>query len=274
LLAKIHTCAGLLTFVNLIIFGAAGVGAALEPGGQRAAPRIEEWEFHPQAGLTDRQIAARAVAVLHLPLATPVHDFAIQHDAAGRLVFDFYHANGRNRATLLAPEGRLRVEVWRASLWKYLGTLHVTTGVFRSGDSRMQCWAWYNEFAMWCLLALMASGLAIWLRTRPRRRHWVRRLHFFVAAACLPILLFYVATAIRMAHRAWWGGAGSWMQSLDRWHRTGSVWAGLVGVALWTIGATGLWLWFEKRADRRWGGLVFGLTVLLTGGLAVWMRGG
>jgi len=272
LLAKIHTCAGLLTFVNLAIFGAAGVGAALEPRSPRAAPQTEEWAFRPEAGLTERQIAERAVERLHLPLATPVHDFAIQHDAAGRLVLDFYHANGRNRATFLAAEGRLRVEVWRASLWKYLGTLHVTTGVFRSGDSRMQFWAWYNEFAMWCLLALMASGVAIWLRTRPRRRHWVRRLHFYVAVACLPILLFYVVTAIRMAHRTWWGGAGSWMQPLNSWHRTGGVVSGLVGLAIWIIGATGLWLWFEKRGDRRLGGVVLGLTVSIAGGLAVWMR--
>ena len=27
----------------------------------------------------------------------------------------------------------------------------------------MQLWADYNEFAMWCLMAMTASGIALWL---------------------------------------------------------------------------------------------------------------
>jgi len=282
LLARIHTYAGLLTWVNLMVFGAAGLGAALEPRGANVAPHVEYRAFTVEPGWTDRQVAERAIQLLHLPLATPIQKAAIQHDAAGRLVLDFYHANGRHKVTVLAGEGRLRVDVSRASLWKYLSTLHVTTAAFRSGDERMQLWAWYNEFAMWCLLLQMASGAGIWLTARPRRRHWVRRVHFYVAVGSLPPLLIYGVTAVQMAHRTWFGGAAGWMESLNRLHRLPAAWRGypwvalpgLVSLGLLALGATGLILWFEKRNERRTGGAMLAFGFGLAGTLIVWMRAG
>ena len=286
MLAKIHTCAGLLTFVNLMVFGAAGLGAALEPPEGVAAPRTAYRSFTVEPGWTDRQVAERVIELLHLPLATPVQKAAIQHDAANRLVLDFYHANGRHRVTVLAGEGRLRVSVSRASLWKYLSTLHVTTAAFRSGDARMQLWAWYNEFAMWCLLLLMASGVAIWLTTRPRRRNRIRSVHFYVAVCCLPFLAMYGITAVRMAHRAWFGGwsgvAAGFMETLDRMHRLPVAWRGypwvvlpgLVSLGLLTIGVTGLCLWFQKRTERMTGGAMLAFGAVMAGALIVWMRAG
>jgi hypothetical protein len=291
-LAKIHTCAGLLTFVNLMVFGAAGLGAALEPRVGGAAPRTEYRAFTVEPRWTDRQVAERVIELLHLPLATPIQQAAIQHDAANRLVLDFYHANGRHTVTVLAGEGRLRVATSRASVLKYLSTLHVTTAAFRSGDARMQLWAWYNEFAMWCLLLLMASGVAIWLTARPRRRNRIRSVHFYVAVCCLPLLAMYGITAVRMAHRTWFGTAAfgtarsavaaEWMETLNRMHRLPGAWRGypwvvlpgLVSLGLLAIGATGLCLWFEKRNERRMGGamLAFGVAVAAT--LIVWMRAG
>jgi hypothetical protein len=282
LLPKIHTWAGLLTFVNLMVFGAAGLGAALEPPGGGAAASMEYRSFTVEPGWTDRQVAERVVELLHLPLATPVQKAAIQHDSANRLVLDFYHANGRHKVAVLAAEGRLRVSVWRASFWKYLSTLHVTTAAFRSGDARMQLWAWYNEFAMWCLLVLMASGTAIWLTTRPRRRSRIRSLHFYVAVCCLPFLAMYGITAVRMAHRTWFGAAAGFMETLNRMHRLPGAWRGypwvvlpgLVSMGLLAMGVTGLCLWFEKRNERRTGGAMLASGVVLAGGLIVWMRAG
>jgi hypothetical protein len=94
----------------------------------------------------------------------------IQHDAARNLVLDFWHANGRHRVTVLETEGRVRVESSRAPMWRYLDTLHRTNGAFRSGDRRMQLWAWYNEFAMWSFLFMLVSGAALWLLSRPEHR--------------------------------------------------------------------------------------------------------
>jgi hypothetical protein len=106
---------------------------------------------------------------LGLSLAKPVQDFAIQHDSQHRLVLDFQHANGRQRVTF--PEGgRLRVEETRAPLDRYLASLHVASAAFHPGDWRMQAWSYYNEFAMWCLIGMTATGVWLWLTRHPRHR--------------------------------------------------------------------------------------------------------
>ena len=158
---KLHTWAGLLTFVNLMVFGLVGLSPVSNPGRRPAAPTVRYEAFTAEPNLTDRQVAERVCGLLRLSLATPIQSAVIQHDSAGNLLLDFWHANGRHRVTVLESEGRLRVEVMRNSLWSYLGTLHATTAAFHSGDWRMQLWADYNEFAMWCLIGMMASGVAL-----------------------------------------------------------------------------------------------------------------
>jgi hypothetical protein len=171
LLRKIHTYAGLLTFINLLVFGLVGISAALAPfPGRPEAPRIEERAFTVAPNLTDREVAGQVCSLLGLSLARPIQSAVIQHDFVNRLVLDFWHANGRHRVTVIEPEGRLRIEIYRNSLWRYLNTLHVTTAAFRSGDWRMQMWADYNEFAMWCLIVMLVSGIWMWLLSRPGHR--------------------------------------------------------------------------------------------------------
>jgi hypothetical protein len=170
LIQKLHTYAGLVTFVNLLVFGLVGLTATLGSRPHDPAPEVRSEAFVVQPNLTDRQVAERVCGLLGLSLATPIQSAVIQHDAANNLLLDFYHANGRHRVTVLETEGRLRVEVIRNSLWSYLGTLHATTAAFHSGDWRMQLWADYNEFAMWCFLAMLASGVALWLMSRPEYR--------------------------------------------------------------------------------------------------------
>jgi hypothetical protein len=170
LIQKLHTYAGLVTFVNLLVFGLVGLTATLGSRPHDPAPEVRSEAFVVQPNLTDRQVAERVCGLLGLSLATPIQSAVIQHDAANNLLLDFYHANGRHRVTVLETEGRLRVEVIRNSLWSYLGTLHATTAACHSGDWRMQLWADYNEFAMWCFLAMLASGVALWLMSRPEYR--------------------------------------------------------------------------------------------------------
>src|SRR5207253_2165329 len=143
--------------VNLMVFGLVGLSASLESRPRTEQPVIRYQNFRAEPNTTDRQVAERVCGLLGLSLATPIQSAVIQHDAAGNLLLDFWHANGRHRVTVLEQEGRLRVEVMRNSLWRYLGTLHATTAAFHSGDWRMQLWADYNEFAMWCLMAMTAS---------------------------------------------------------------------------------------------------------------------
>jgi hypothetical protein len=115
-------------------------------------------------------VAERVCSLLGLSLATPVQSAAIQRDSANNLSFDFWHANGHHHVTVLEKESRIRVEEFRNDLGDYLDTLHRTTAAFSSGDWRMQLWADYNEFAMWCLLGMIVTGVALWLSTRPRYR--------------------------------------------------------------------------------------------------------
>jgi hypothetical protein len=110
--------------------------------------------------------------------------------ASGRenLFLDFWHANGRDQVTVLEKEGRLRIETTRNSLPLYLFTLHETTAAFHSGDWRMQLWADYNEFALWCLLGMIASGFAMFLAARWRSR---LALISLVAGCCLFGALYF-----------------------------------------------------------------------------------
>jgi uncharacterized iron-regulated membrane protein len=168
---KLHTWAGLATFVNLMIYGIVGIAAAFEPAPDAPAPAaaVREIPFAMPQNSTDREVAEQVVERLGLSLATPVQNFAIQHDDQHRLVLDFRHANGRHRITF-PDAGHLQVEITRAPLDRYLSSLHVTSAVFHSGDWRMQAWSWYNEFAMWCLIFMILSGAWLWLSRRARHR--------------------------------------------------------------------------------------------------------
>lgn len=182
LIRKIHTYAGLLTFIHLVVFGVVGIWAVVQskPGGAPQQPVVTELAFRVEPDSTDREVAEQVCSLLHLSLATPIQQAVIQHDAEGKLVLNFYHANGRDRVTVLESEQRIRVETTRNTVWRYLDTLHETTGVFRSGDSRMQLWAWLNEGAMWSLAVMMASGVALWLASRAGDR-WAQ---IALAAGC------------------------------------------------------------------------------------------
>jgi hypothetical protein len=191
LLKKIHTYTGLLTFVNLTVFGIVGLSAMLESPDEEPPPAssVQYRGFTVEPNLTDRQVAERLCAVLRLSLATPVQSAAIQRDSANNLFFDFRHANGRHQVTVLEKEGRIRVEEYRNDIGDYLDTLHRTTAAFKSGDWRMRLWAIYNEFAMWCLLGMIVTGVWLWLSTR--RRHRLASLSLAAGCGIFAVLYFW-----------------------------------------------------------------------------------
>ncbi len=167
LVKKAHTYAGLLTFLNLAVFGIVGLCASFGAlHGDAALRRTFEQPFKAGANLSDKQVAESVGRALGPTLAMPVQSAAIQRGNSGNLLLDMWHVNGHHRVTVFEGEGKIRVEEFRASTARYLDVLHMTTAVFRSGDWRMNAWAWYNEFAMWCLGAMMLSGVWIWLAGR------------------------------------------------------------------------------------------------------------
>ncbi len=169
---KLHTYTGLLTFINLMVYGLVGLSATWGPREPDPIPRVGYQPFVAAANSSDRDVAEQVCSLLRLSLATPIQKEVIQHDPNNRLLLDFWDANGHTLVTVLEPEGRLKIEEYRDSVWRYLGILHGNTAALRTGDRRMQIWAGYNEFAMWSLIGMMATGMALWLFTW-RARRWV-----------------------------------------------------------------------------------------------------
>jgi hypothetical protein len=260
LLPRVHTFAAVATLVNLLVYGVAGIAPRA-----LSAPEISERPFSRPPKELDRDTAARVLSLLHLPLAAPVHTFNISHDPAGQLTLDFYHANGRHKITVLPDH--LRIETHRAPFAKYLSTLHVTTAAFRSADTRMTLWSWYNEFAMWTLLVMLVTGawLAITRRWRPGA---IRRTHWIAGIVAVPVLAIFTASAIQMAHRTWWIAS----RRLNSLHR-GFALPPLATALLLTLAATGIVLWY-RGGDRRPGTIVLAAATLISGGLLIWMRNG
>jgi hypothetical protein len=66
-------------------------------------------------------------------------------------------------------------------------------------------------------------------------------------------------------------------QMRGMWHLWSAynVWAivlAIVGLAIVTLGATGVYLWWRTNRDRRLSGAVLVFAVAVVGGVAAWMR--
>jgi hypothetical protein len=103
LVLKLHICAGLLTFAQILIYGLAGLAATAE---ERPRPKqviaSREVAYTPAAGsssMTDKEVADDIYRTLALPLTRPMPLFAIKRDAQNDLALDFYNINGIHRVT-------------------------------------------------------------------------------------------------------------------------------------------------------------------------------
>jgi hypothetical protein len=170
LIRRLHIYAGLLVFAQLILYGIAGLVATFQPGLERPkrVDSIRHEPFTPLPSATDKQVAAAVFQQLRLPLTRPMPDWFLQHTAAGDLQLDFYNINDIYRVIVLERERRLRIESIRNSLGFFLGDVHTVTPGDEGAPGLLRVWAIYNEFAMWMLLAFCASGVYLWLATRPR----------------------------------------------------------------------------------------------------------
>ena len=182
---------GLLNFSNLMVFGIAGLAATFQGGPQRDSasepPRYES--FTPPEGATDRQIADLVFARFRIPFAGPIPNWALHRDAAGNLPLEFWTVNGQRRLLYLPKEKRLRIEIVHKNLAFFLDDMHTVTDL-KQPDWRMRIWAWYNQFAIWSLLAMAVSGVYLWLASRPGYRI---AQYTFAGGAAIFILL-YAAT--------------------------------------------------------------------------------
>lgn len=167
---KIHIYAGLLTFAQLVVYGGAGLSAMFHSGPVRPqqpqAVRYVNFQVPPSS--TDMQVAGLVYRALALPLTRPVPDWALKRTPENRLRLDFYNINGLYRVTVLEDEQRLRVESIPVSTGVFLEDVHAATPGDEDAPALVRAWALWNEVAMWTLLAFCASGLWLWLASRPR----------------------------------------------------------------------------------------------------------
>ena len=170
LVIKLHIYAGLLTFTQLMIYGVAGLVATAQHAAERPKipHTIRHVPFTPPASASDKDVADAVYRELKLPLTRPMPLFAIKRNAANDLQLDFYNINGIYRVVVLEREGRFRIEEIRNSLAVFLEDLHAVTTGDPQAPRLVRVWAFYNELAMWCLLAFCASGVYLWLSAQAR----------------------------------------------------------------------------------------------------------
>ena len=191
LVLKLHIYAGLLTFTQLMIYGFAGLVATVQAAAERpkVAHTIRHVTFAPPPSASDKEVADAVYRELNLPLTRPMPLFAIRRNAANDLQLDFYNINGIYRVVVLERENRLRVEEIRNSLAIFLEDMHAVTIGDAQAPRLIRVWAFYNEFAMWCLLAFVVSGAYLWLSAQPRT-WWAWG---SLAAGCVSLAAFWTA---------------------------------------------------------------------------------
>jgi len=167
---KLHIYAGLLTFSQIALYGVAGLVATVQLAAERPkiAHAVQHVPFTVTPGSTDKQVADEVFKTLRLPLTRPMPGWFLRRTPDNDLLLDFYNINGIWRVVVLERDGRLRIERIRNSLGLFLGDLHATTTGDDESPRLLRAWAYYNEFAMWCLLAFCASGVYLWLSAQAR----------------------------------------------------------------------------------------------------------
>jgi hypothetical protein len=170
LVIKLHIYAGLLTFTQLMIYGFAGLAATAQAAAERpkVPHTIRHVPFTPPASASDKEVADAVYRELQLPLTRPMPLFAIKRNSANDLQLDFYNINGIYRVVVLERENRLRIEEIRNSLAIFLEDMHAITINDSQAPRLIRAWAFYNELAIWCLLAFVVSGVYLWLTAQAR----------------------------------------------------------------------------------------------------------
>ena len=172
LIQRIHMYLGLLAWSSLLVFGVAGLTGSFRDvlRGSRGEQtlRFENCAIPPN--LSDKEVVKVVWNVLALPLTAPESMFGLRRDQDNNLTFTFYFENGISNITILEKEDRVRIETYRNNLWEYFDNLHQTTVNAAIPDWRIRLWTYYNEFAIWTLMAMTLSGSCLWFMSRPGNR--------------------------------------------------------------------------------------------------------
>jgi hypothetical protein len=167
-LRRLHVWIGLFAFTSLAVMAAAGLHGSFGAGHEPAVVATREVPFATDAGLDDLALAAELQRRLALPLTAPPGRAAVRRDGDGRLAVRLWTPNGGYRVTLDERTGAARVERLRNSLGGYLNLMHAQNLRDARPTLPSRLWGLYVDASIGALLALVATGLALWLLTRPR----------------------------------------------------------------------------------------------------------
>ena len=171
LIKKIHIYLGLISFTALLIFAITGIEAAMSPGPgrpEKREPALRTEDYKPRPGMSDKEVADEILATRDLGMAHPIPQWALKRDPENNLRLDYYSVNGMTRVTVLEREGKLRFEANRVGIWQFFNRIHATTIRADAARMPMRLWTYYNEFAIWSLIAMSLSGVYLWLAARPK----------------------------------------------------------------------------------------------------------
>jgi hypothetical protein len=188
LLKRLHLWIGLFNFTALIVFACTGIFVTL-PRTAGPNPIVRTLDYEAPAGFSDQEVADHLHATLALPLVGPIPEWAVHRNEQNLLVLEFNGPNGVHRATLLEDVGKVRIEHARSSLGEFLDTMHATALSHSSPDLRVRLWAIYVDLSIFSLMFMTATGVWLWLASRPKL-WWARA--SFGAGAGLFLLLWFV----------------------------------------------------------------------------------
>jgi hypothetical protein len=153
-----------------MLYGIAGLVATAQVSAERpkVPHTIRYIPFTVATSATDKEVADNVYRRLQLPLTRPMPDWFLRRTPENDLLLDFYNINGIWRVVVLERENRLRIEEIRNSLGIFLGDVHAITTGDAEAPRLVRAWAFYNELAMWCLLAFCCSGVYLWLTAQAR----------------------------------------------------------------------------------------------------------
>ena len=172
MIQRLHIYLGLLCFTHFVVYGIAGLAAAAQTSLERPKqPQSTNYvPFQVPPNLTDKQVADVVFHRFNLPFTRPMPDWYLRRTPENDLLLDFVNINGIYRVIVLEKEQRLRIEEIRNNTGLFLEDMHATTRGDAANLTLLKLWGFYNEFAMWSLIAMAVSGAYLWLASRPRLR--------------------------------------------------------------------------------------------------------
>ena len=188
LIKKIHMYLGLLNLSILLVFGIAGLKATFhrpgEPSRTPLAPVYTDFTA-PASVIDDKEM----VEIIRRQLRIAAVGLNNKRDANQNLSVNYYTQNGPRTVTYLEKENRLRIVDNPAPMLNFIDNLHGTANR-HPADWRVRLWSYYNEFSVWSLIAMAATGVYLWLCSRPAYR-WAQLA--FAAGSGAFLLLYFLS---------------------------------------------------------------------------------